>query len=454
MSQGTEAIWTGDGLFAALVQHSFDAIISKDLHGTVRTWNPAAERIFGWSTDEIIGKPIRLIIPEDRQGEEDRILERIKAGELVPKFETIRQHRSGKPVHVAITIAPLRDRTSNIVGASKIAHDCSEAFEARIRLEESEQQFRTLANSIPQLAWIADSDGYIFWYNERWYDYTGSNFDEMQGWGWTRVHHPDHVQRVRERIQQSWDSGQEWEDVFPLRRHDGDYRWFLSRAKPIFGRDGKVWRWFGTNTDITAQMQNEEQIRLLMGELSHRAKNMITVVQALVSRTVDRKYSESLANRLQALARNQDILTKRNWKGTPIGELIISQLAAVSDLLWKRIDVKGDLDFFVVPSAAETIGLAIHELTTNATKYGALSGSTGGITIRVSVDVSRKELAIEWREFGGPPVVKPSNVGFGTVMIDRNPRFAIGAEVEIEYLAPGLVWRLTAPLDRVAIPEA
>ena len=456
MTQGNsqEPMWTGDGLFAVLVHHSFDAIISKDLQGTVRSWNPAAERIFGWSADEVIGKPIRLIIPADRQDEEDRILERISMGELITKFETVRQHKSGKLIRVAVTVAPLRDRMSNVIGASKIAHDCSEAFETRIRLEESERQFRTLANSIPQLAWIADGDGGIFWYNERWYDYTGSSLDEMRGWGWTSVHHPDHVQRVRDRIQKSWDSGQQWEDIFPLRSRDGNYRWFLSRAKPILDRDGKVWRWFGTNTDITVQMQNEEQIRLLMQEVSHRAKNMITVVQALVSRTADKKYSESLANRLQALARNQDILTKRNWSGTPIGELIISQLAAVSDLLSNRVIITGDLNVFVVPSAAETIGLAIHELTTNAAKYGALSGLAGSIAIHVSVDVKRNELAIEWRESGGPPVVKPKRVGFGTVMIDRNPRIAMGAAVEIGYPEEGFFWRLAVPVDRVAKSEA
>jgi PAS domain S-box-containing protein len=124
-----------------------------------------------------------------------------------------------------------------------------------------ERQFRTLANSISQLAWMADGEGYIFWYNDRWYDYTGTTLEEMQGWGWQKVHHPDEVGRVVERIRVAFATGEPWEDTFPLRSKTGEYRWFLSRALPIFDADGKVARWFGTNTDITEQRQMEQALR-------------------------------------------------------------------------------------------------------------------------------------------------------------------------------------------------
>jgi PAS domain S-box-containing protein len=97
-------------------------------------------------------------------------------------------------------------------------------------LRESEERFRTLANNISQLAWMADAEGYIFWYNQRWFDYTGTTLEEMQGWGWQKVHHPDHVQRVVDKIKHSFDTGEAWEDTFPLRGANGQYRWFLSRA--------------------------------------------------------------------------------------------------------------------------------------------------------------------------------------------------------------------------------
>ena len=124
-----------------------------------------------------------------------------------------------------------------------------------------EEQFRALAESIPQLAWMADDKGSIYWYNQRWYDYTGTTLEEMRGWGWTSVHHPDHVDRVTRRIQHSWDTGEPWEDTFPLRGRDGEYRWFLSRAQPIRDIDGRVVRWFGTNTDITERLAAEQAVR-------------------------------------------------------------------------------------------------------------------------------------------------------------------------------------------------
>src|SRR5215831_6581381 len=107
-------------------------------------------------------------------------------------------------------------------------------------LRESEIQFRTLANSIPQLAWMAHPDGSRFWFNERWYDYTGTAFEEVKGLGWRGVHHPDHVKRVDEGVKRAWAAGKEWEDTFPLRGRDGSYRWFLSRAVPIRDSHGTI----------------------------------------------------------------------------------------------------------------------------------------------------------------------------------------------------------------------
>jgi PAS domain S-box-containing protein len=102
-----------------------------------------------------------------------------------------------------------------------------------------------------QLAWMADATGWIFWYNQRWFDYTGTTLEEMADLGWKKVHHPDHRKRVMDKITRCFQTGEAWEDTFPLRRQDGQYRWFLSRAVPILNSKGKVLRWFGTNTDIT-----------------------------------------------------------------------------------------------------------------------------------------------------------------------------------------------------------
>ena len=141
------------------------------------------------------------------------------------------------------------------------ARDVTDLKLAEETLRERVERFRTMANNISQFAWMADEQGSIFWYNQRWFDYSGTTLEEMQGWGWQKVHHPDYVQRVVDKIRHCFQTGEIWEDTFPLRSKDGKYRWFLSRAVPIRDKQGKVFRWFGTNTDITEQREFAEELR-------------------------------------------------------------------------------------------------------------------------------------------------------------------------------------------------
>lgn len=137
-------------------------------------------------------------------------------------------------------------------------------------LRASETRFRELADNISQFAWTADRAGWIYWYNKRWFDYTGTTIEEMEGWGWQKVHHPDHVDRVVHKIRQSFEQGTPWEDTFPLRGRDGDYRWFLSRALPIRDKAGRIIRWFGTNTDVTEQIRAENELSNARDELERK----------------------------------------------------------------------------------------------------------------------------------------------------------------------------------------
>lgn len=143
------------------------------------------------------------------------------------------------------------------VGANTDCHDQKMAAE---ELHASAQRFKTLADNIVQFAWMADATGWINWYNQRWYEFTGTTLDEMEGWGWTKVHHPDHVDSVVAKFQHSLDSGEPWEDTFPLRGKSGEFRWFLSHALPI-RQDGQIVSWFGTNTDITEHRKIEQSLR-------------------------------------------------------------------------------------------------------------------------------------------------------------------------------------------------
>jgi PAS domain S-box-containing protein len=133
--------------------------------------------------------------------------------------------------------------------------------QAEKRQRELEVRFEVMANAIPQLAWMAEPDGSIFWYNQRWYEYTGTTFEQMKGWGWKSVHHPDHVNRVVETMSRTLKTGESWEDTFPIRSRVGEWRWFLSRSVPIRDADGKVIRWFGTSTDITDQLRIQNELK-------------------------------------------------------------------------------------------------------------------------------------------------------------------------------------------------
>lgn len=255
---------------AAIVESSDDAIISKDLNGIVTSWNMGAEKLFTFTATEMIGSSILRLIPVDRHDEETLILGKIKRGEKIEHFETQRQTRDGRLIDVSIAASPIKDLSGMVVGVSKVARDITETKKTQQALRSSENQFRTMANAIPQLVWTARPDGSIFWYNQRWYEYTGTTPEQMEGWGWTRVHDPAMLPQVMERWKASIASGKTFEMEFPLRGNDAKFRWFLTRIVPIKDANGNVEQWFGTNTDISQKREAAEEIKRLNADLERR----------------------------------------------------------------------------------------------------------------------------------------------------------------------------------------
>lgn len=271
-----QALREAEDRYRNLVDSSPDAVVVH-ADGKVLFANAAAARLFGVrSPRELMGRSFLDFVHPDHIKEARRRIGHIYAGG-VPRPEESRLIRmDGSVVEVELTTTQVRFQGR--LAVQTVSRDASGRKRAEELLRQREENFRALADNIPQLAWMADPTGWIFWYNRRWFDYTGTTLEHMRGWGWQKVHHPDHEQRVVESIRRAFESGQPWEDTFPLRSRDGSYRWFLSRALPIRDREGQVVRWFGTHTDITEglELQRAEQERIRLALATQRMSEILS----------------------------------------------------------------------------------------------------------------------------------------------------------------------------------
>jgi|GEM_PF-1124771 len=214
----------------------------------------------GLSNDQVAGKEVREVIPEPSYS-----LVLTKYEEAIREKRTVRweettDYPSGRKVG-AVSVAPLFDESGKCINLIGTVHDVSERKQAEEALRQSEAELRALADSIPQLAWIARADGHVFWYNRGWFDYTGTTLEQMEGWNWESVHDPAMLPEVIERWQQSLQTGTPFQMEFPLRGADGVFRWFLTRVNPVKDSEGRVIRWFGTNTDVDQVKRAEQALR-------------------------------------------------------------------------------------------------------------------------------------------------------------------------------------------------
>ncbi len=238
-------------------------------HGPEHRWsflNPATLKIMGVdSPDKVLHRPFGETWPEmaSHVAHLDQVF---ASGEPFQGKEMEVRPRlggdgGGKTLHLDVGYEPLRNESGQVEGILIHASDVTERVDARRLMERGEEQFRQLADSIPTLAWMANPDGWIFWYNRRWFEYTGTTPEQMQGWGWQSVHDPAQLPKVMERWKASLASELPFEMVFPLKGADGQFRPFLTRIIPVRDSEGKLFRWFGTNTDISKQQETEEALR-------------------------------------------------------------------------------------------------------------------------------------------------------------------------------------------------
>lgn len=360
--------------------------------------------------------------PEDQQHAWETWHHCLRTGEPY-QIEYRLRHHSGQYRWVLGRALPVRNEGGAIIRWMGTCTDIHEQKLSQVALKESEEQFRALAENIPQLAWMAEPDGAIFWYNDRWYAYTGTTFDEMQGWGWQKIHHPDHVAAVTEKFRDCIQHGKIWEDTFQIKGADGQYRCFLSRAVPIRDEAGNITRWMGTNTDITDEREATELLRQVdqrkdefLAMLAHELRNPLapitTAAQLLgfvqndtarvseISTVISRQaaHMTSLIDDLldvSRVTRGLITLQKDNVDIRSVVSEAVEQVQPLIEAKSHRIDILGyDNKSTVLGDKKRLIQVAVN-LLTNAARY-----TPNGGCIAISTHVRDGQAVLSVRDSG------------------------------------------------------
>jgi PAS domain S-box-containing protein len=437
---------------AAIVDSSDDAIISKDLGGIVTTWNDGAERLFGYAAGEMIGKSVTLLMPPHLADEVTNTYDQLFRGERIEHFETTRVRKDGTSVGISLSMSLVRNAQGRVVGTSAIARDITARKKAELDLAERTKQL-ALAESAALVGSVAYdvesgrmqiSEGYAAIYG-----FPKGTSEIMRKEWEARVHQEDlaHLEVLRDRV--FFSRLTEYSVDYRIVRPRGEVRWIDARLLISYGEDGRPQRVIGINIDITGRKRTEEQQRTLHAELDHRVKNALATVSAVVSQT--RLGSRSIANfvaaldgRIRSMATTHELLSARRWEGICLTELVRRELAPY--VAGGNTAINGP-EVVLHPEAGQAMAMVLHELATNAAKYGAFSNHTGRMLVqwRWLQNGSHDRLVVEWRETGGPPVLAPSRSGYGTSIIRELIPFELGGTVELSFAREGIRCRLEIP---------
>lgn len=325
---------------------------------------------------------------------------------------------------------------------------------AEDELRNSEKHFRLLADSVPQLVWTARPDGRIDYANARREHYGVGGVSRTD---WETIIHPDDRRATAETWLRASESGDPYEKEHRLMVAGNGYRWHLSRAAPLLDEQGAIVRWYGTTTDINDHKLREEKIRSLIREVNHRSRNLLAVAQSIARQSVKdgdsaREFERKFSQRVLALVTSQNLLTDHQWGGVGLDALLCSQTRNPQALATKRLISAGP-PISLNPSAAQILGLAIHELYINAVNHGALANAEGQVAVawRIEDGEGEPKFEMEWREQGGPPVNPKPKLGFGSVLIARMVAQGLNANANLIFEADGVIWRLIAPMREIVV---
>ena len=396
---------------------------------------------FGWA---------RAVHPEDAQPTVDAWNEAVAQKKFF-EFEHRVRRRDGEWRVCSIRAAPIFSKDGSISEWLGVHTDITERKQAEHRLTESETMFRaTFENAAIGIAHVG-IDGAWLRVNQKLCEILGYSQSELVSKTFQDITHPEdiaadlaHVQRLLSGEADSYEMEKRY-----VRKNDSVV-WASLTVGCLRKADGQVDYFISAVEDISARKRAEEHIKLLMGEVNHRSKNLLAVVQAIAQQTAqtgDRAtFSARLIDRIHGLSLSQDLLVKNDWHGVEILDLVHDQLVHFKDLIGSRILVDGQSARFTA-GAAQYIGMALHELSTNAAKYGALSNGEGEVRISWHTETGHEpEFTMQWREFNGPEVEPPRRTGFGRIVLVRMVEAAVSGSVNLEFDNTGVSWTLTSPV--------
>ena len=432
-----EVLWVRD---AATFQWEYLTPAFETIYGLDRATALSGDNMVGW---------VELIVPEDRAHAVASI-GRVQAGEHVTFEYRIRRPADGQMRWLRDTDFPMRDEAGSVIRIGGVGQDITPTKAIETALTYSEERLRTLVESVPHLVWRAINDGEWIWASPQWTAFTGQPEIDSHHLGWLDPVHPADRQTAQTGWEKAWKTGSFQSEYRILNVKTGEYRWFQARATPLRAAKGEIVEWLGTSTDIDDLRRLQAGQAVLVAELQHRTRNLIAVVQAVASDTLEETgpteaFHRALTDRLSALSRVQGLLSRAEAEPITIDALVRLELDALgAGSFHERVTVVGP-DVFLRPSSVQTLALALHELATNARKYGALSHERGHLTVswRELIVDNEARLVLAWTETGlehapARPSVAAGNSGYGRELIEKALPHALDARTSYALTASGV----------------